>query len=62
MTDLEKMAIKSAYPFGGWVRDDYKEVTDGLEKSGVIEYSCKDSEGYGYVLTKKGRNILAELD
>ena len=61
MTDLEMMAMKSAYPFGGWVRSDYREVTDGLEKQGYISYSCTDREGIGYNLTQSGKAALREF-
>jgi len=55
-----EMAIKMAYPFGGFAPTKYKPVLNDLEAEGLVEINCYCSimEGYDYSLTNEGRKLV----
>ena len=55
--ELKKEAIRASKVFGGWVSNEMKYIVDELVSEGIAEFSCRDSEGYGYNLTSKGKAL-----
>lgn len=62
MTDLEKQALRAAYPFGGHALASQRPVLGSLEAKGMVEVTCTDMDGAGYVLTPTGKAHLKTLN
>lgn len=56
--ELRELAIKSAYPFGGFALEHHKYILDELEAEGLIEINCREDDGYGYSLTPGGKKAV----